>query len=99
MLTFILDTELEFKSINPQILLLVENFQKDFFSNFINDIIRDIFFNLVDGNLKYKVRKELVENHPSDINQFFKEIFFVTMDLFHLDKFKDYKKINFNELS
>ena len=101
MLKFCLNTELEFKNITPQVLLFAKNFEKGmakYLPLYLQDIVRDIFQNLVEGNYKYKVQKSLIEKEVAEFPEFFKEVFVETMDIFKLEEFKDYKKINFEEI-
>ena len=100
LLKFILDTELDFKNLSPQLILFalfIEN--RNFNSKyFLNDIFRDIFLNLVNGNYKYKVGKSLIEDDIEKINQILQDIFFDIMEIVKLKGFKEYKKVNFDEI-
>ena len=106
-LNFILDTELEFENVSPQIQMFTF-----FFYNFVENIgvndftkslFRDIFLNLMDGNYKYKIPKILVKQKENDsttkeIFLLFKNIIELVIRLFEIDKFNDYKIIDFNEI-
>ena len=54
--------------------------------------------NLVNGNYKYKVGKSLIEDEIEEIYRSLKDIFYGTMETFKLKDFKEYKKINFDEI-
>ena len=106
-LNFILDTELEFENVSPQIQMFTF-----FFYNFVENIgvndftkslFRDIFLNLMDGNYKYKIPKILVKHKENDsitkkIFLLFKDVIEFVIRFFEIDKFNDYKIIDFNEI-
>ena len=101
-LNFILGTELEFKNMYPQIQIFANFFQKIGgemrFSDFLKDIIKDIFLNLVDGNNNYKVSRNLIEGNVEDVYKYLKDIIYdFATDICHLQDFEKYKKVNFDE--
>lgn len=101
-LNFILDTELEFTNLSPQLQIFSFYFQmiaKEIFPSYLQDIIKDIYFNLVNGNYKYKVPKTLIEGNVEEIYkslQYF--IYEFAINTLDIRKFQEYKKINFNEI-
>lgn len=109
-LKFILDSELEFENISPQVQLFTflfhefyENFNFWTLSTFTRALFRDIFLKIMAGNFKYKIPKEIIsKNKKSDdvqeIFEFFQDIIKSSIDLFKFDEFKDSKMINFNEI-
>ena len=144
MLKFILDTEVDFSYIAPQLLIISiflffsfgDNNDNDNLSEALRDIIQDINVNLLDGNYKYKVKKYLLypekedqlnnnfnnnfnnqqfhvelPNNNNNCNQqdlrtavekfhdFLRNIILeFTCEILQIEKFKEYKKINFDEI-
>jgi len=101
MLNFILDTELEFKNLSPQLQIFAYYFQivASLFPTYLQEIIKDIYFNLVNGNYKYKVPKSLIEGKVEEIYSSLKNIIYdFAIVLLRLNNFEEYKKINFDEI-
>ena len=102
-LKFLLGTEIEFTNLSPQLQIFANLFKKIAkklgFPSYLQDIIKDIYLNLVNGNYKFKIQKNLIEENIQTIyenlNSF---IYDFAMDILEIKKFKEYKKINFNEL-
>lgn len=113
-LKFILDSELEFENISPQVQLFTflfhEFYEKfDFYilNNFTKRLFRDIFLKIMAGNFKYKIPKEIINQNVIDeeygndvqaIYDFLKYIIRNLIYLFRFDEFKDSKIIDFNEI-
>jgi len=101
MLKFILDTELEFSNSSPQLQIFAMAFQNiaEIFPSYIKNIIKDIYINLLNGNYKYKIPKKLIEENVETIHNNLKNIiYFFSIDLLRIQNFKEYKKINFDEI-
>jgi len=113
-LSFILDTELEFENISPQIQIFSFLFN-DFLNSIsvwgINDftktVFRDIFLNLINGNYKYKIPKNFIisnkscehpESNSKEIFELFKDAIEFVFNFFAIDSFQDYEIIDFNEI-
>ena len=109
-LKFILDSELEFENISPQVQLFTFLFH-EFYENFgfwtlkmfTRTLFRDIFLKIMAGNFKYKIPKEIInkreyEDDVKDIFEFFQETIRILINFFKFDEFKDSKMINFNEI-
>ena len=101
-----MDTELEFENVSPQIQIFSFLFN-DFLNSIswpVNDftkaIFRDIFLNLINGNYKYRISKFLTQElNPEDIILYFKELIEdLLLNVFHINSFQDYEKIDFNEI-
>ena len=61
--------------------------------------MRDIFLNLLNGNYKYKTKKKLIEDHVETIYKDLKDVIYdFSMEILDIKKFKEYKKINFDEI-
>ena len=103
MLKMLLGIEVEFSNLSPQMQLFAKFFQqiseKLYFSSFLKDIVRDIYVNLLSGNFKYKLKKYLIENEIKNIHDFFCDyiVIFAT-NILNIQRFKEYKKINFDEI-
>ena len=100
-LKFILDTDLEFSNSSPQLQIFAKAFQKitKNFPHYLQDIIRDIFINLLNGNYKYKPTKKLIEDEVETIYNSLKDVIYCfSIELLNIGQFKEYKKINFNEI-
>ena len=100
-LKFILDTDLEFSNSSPQLQIFAKAFQKitEYFPHYLQDIIRDIFINLLNGNYKYKPTKKLIEDEVETIYNSLKDVIYCfSIELLNIGQFKEYKKINFNEI-
>ena len=103
MLKFLLGIEVEFSNLSPQMQMFAKYFQEvsdEFhFSSFLNDIVRDIYVNLLSGNLKYKLKKYMIEQNLQGIHQLFcGYIYSFAHDMLKLERFKEYKKINFDQI-
>ena len=106
-LKFILSTELQFKNLSTQIQAFLGGFCFLFCNvirgrEFLTKLIGDISLNAFNGNYKYIISKLLFddeEKETKEIYNFFKQFLYdIIMDGFHIDYYKDYKKINFNEI-
>lgn len=100
-LKFILDTELEFSNLSPQLQIFAKAFQNiaKIFPSYIQEIIKDIFLNLLNGNYKYKAQKSLIEGNVETIYKSLKDLIYnFSMRIIDIKKFKEYKKINFDEI-
>ena len=106
-LKFILSTELQFKNLSTQIQAFLAGFYffiYDRFSceEFLKKLIGDISLNAFNGNCKYIISKLLFEDEEKEIEKiydFFKNFLYdIIMYKLHLDYYRDYKKINFNEI-
>lgn len=97
-----MDTELEFSNLSPQLQIFVNYFQKIaklFFPSCLQDIIKDIYFNLVNGNYKYKVPKTLIEGNVEEIYKGLQYIIYeFAINILAIKNFQEYKKINLNEI-
>ena len=103
MLKMLLGIEVEFSNLSPQMQLFAKFFQQIseelYFSSFLKDIVRDIYVNLLSGNFKYKLKKYLIENEIQNIRNFFCEyIEIFATEILNIERFKEYKKINFDEI-
>lgn len=110
-LKFILDTELEFENVSPQVQMFSFLFN-DFLNSIswnVNDftkaLFRDIFLNLINGNYKYKIPKCLIKSETKEsesdakmIFNLFKDAIEFVLRFFAVDSFQDYEKIDFNEI-
>ena len=103
-LEFILDTELEFENVSPQIQIFSFFFndflKKTIIDDFAKALFRDIFLNLIKGNYKYRISKYLKpEQYTEQIFNFFKGVIDeIALQLFKIDCFQDNEKIDFNEI-
>ena len=110
-LKFILDAELEFEKISPQIQLftlffyiLYQKFNFSTLGNFTKALFKDIFLNIMSGNYKYKIPEKILNkynynNDVEDIFEFFKEYTkSILIELFKIKEFKDWKLLDFNEI-
>ena len=110
-LKFILDSELEFENVSPQVQMFSFLFN-DFLNSIswnVNDftkaLFRDIFLNLIIGNYKYKIPKWLIKSETKEsksdskmIFDLFKDAIEFVLSFFAIDSFQDYEKIDFNEI-
>ena len=109
-LEILLDTELEFENMSPQIQLFTYHFLEIikevyiFKRGFPKSLFTDIFINVMNGNSTYKISQRLINEF--DKEDFLKEIFDgfkgfaedFPVKFVHLQEFKDYKIIDFNDL-
>ena len=111
-LEILLDTELEFENMSPQIQLFTYHFLEIikeiyiFTKGFPKSLFTDIFMNVMNGKSTYKISQRLINEFENDKEDFIKEIF----DYFKsvlvefpvrfvlLQKFKEYKIIDFNDI-
>ena len=111
-LKIILDTELEFENMSPQIQLFAYHFLdfiKDirFNEGFCKLLFTDIFMNVMNGEYKYKIPERLIneckneDSNPTfEIFKFFKEILGEIIEkVFKIGDFKDYKIIDFDNIN
>ena len=109
----ILDTELEFENMSPQIQLFAYQFEemtKEIYglkSGFAKYLFTDIFMNVMNGKYKYKIPEYLInlfkqENEDNtvtiEIFRGFKDLFESFPTSFEIEKFKDYKIIDFDNI-
>ena len=110
----ILDAELEFENMSPQIQLFVyqiKEMTKGIYGlkeGFVKYLFTDIFMNVMNGKHKYKIPEYLInqfkkENEPNaiieEIFKFFEAVFEeFVFNLFKIGDFKDYKIIDFDNI-
>lgn len=111
-LEILLDTELEFENMSPQIQLFTYHFLEiikeiyGFNKGFPKSLFTDIFINVMNGNSTYKISQRLINEFENDKGDLLKEIFDgfkgiveeFPVKFAHLQKFKDYKIIDFNDI-
>lgn len=112
-LEILLNTELEFENMSPQIQLFTYHFIEIikevyiFKRGFPKSLFTDIFINVMNGKSTYKISQRLINEFEDDKGDFLKEIFNGFKDfaeefpvkIAHLQDFKDYKIIDFNDIS
>ena len=113
-LKIILDTELEFKNMSPQIQLFTYHFLeiiKDIYpinDGFPKSLFTDIFINIMNGKYIYKIPQKLL-NEYDDLNSSYGctanmifEVFKNVLEDFpknlYIYRFKDYKILNFDDI-
>jgi hypothetical protein len=111
-LEILLDTELEFQNMSPQIQLFTYHFLEiikeisGFNSGFPKSLFTDIFINMMNGKPTYKIPQRLIKEYEDDKGTMLKEIFNLFKRIFEgfplgiakLQNFKDYKIIDFNDI-
>lgn len=111
-LEILLDTELEFENMSPQIQLFTYHFLEiikeidGFKKGFPKSLFTDIFINVMNGKPIYKISQRLINEFENDEEDFLKVIFdgfkrfFVEFPVkfAHLQEFKDYKIIDYNDI-
>ena len=111
-LKILLDTELEFENMSPQIQLFTYHFLEiikeisGLNRGFPKSLFTDIFINLMNGKPTYKIPRRLINEYEDDKGDILKEIFNGFKDIFkhfpvrfaRLPNFKDYKIIDFNDI-
>jgi hypothetical protein len=112
-LEILLDTELEFENMSPQIQLFTYHFLEIikeiyiFKKGFPKSLFTDIFMNVMNGKSTYKIPQRLINEFENDGPDFLKEIFDFFKSFFEefpvkfarLQEFKDYKIIDYNDIS
>jgi hypothetical protein len=112
LLEILLDTELEFQNMSPQIQLFTYHFLEiikeinGLNRGFPKSLFTDIFINLMNGKTTYKIPQRLINEFEDDKGAMLKEIFNAFKGIFEefpvrfakLQNFKDYKIIDFNDL-
>ena len=104
-LNLVLGTELEFENLSPQIQLCVKSFilmaEELRFPEYLQRFFKDIFLNVLNGNYKYKVSKLLLKDEENEIKEIYdglQRFFNFIVELFNYEYYKDYKKINYDEI-
>ena len=102
-LKILLGIEVEFSNLSPQMQIFAQSFQSVaeelYFGDFLKDIIKDIYVNLLNGNYKYKIEKYLIEEHCRNIQEYLgRHICDFTTNTLKINKFREYKKVNFDEI-
>jgi hypothetical protein len=111
-LEILLDTELEFENMSPQIQLFTYHFleiikeMSGLNRGFPKSLFTDIFINMMKGKPTYKIPQRLINEYEDDKGTMLKEIFNGFKGIFEefpvkfakLQNFKDYKIIDFNDI-
>ena len=111
-LEILLDTELEFENLSPQIQLFTYHFleiikeMSGLNRGFPKSLFTDIFINMMNGKPTYKIPQRLIKEYEDDKGTMLKEIFNGFKGIFEefpvkfvkLQNFKDYKIIDFNDI-
>jgi hypothetical protein len=111
-LEILLDTELEFENMSPQIQLFTYHFleiikeMSGLNRGFPKSLFTDIFINMMNGKPTYKIPQRLIKEYEDDKGTMLKEIFNLFKRIFEgfplgiakLQNFKDYKIIDFNDI-